>query len=558
MALLENRGPGLDGRCICVLLGFLFLSSTAAATATDTVLEFEPGSSWEPFHTCTAADSMPQAWYSRGTNTTYFMGASHARMVAGIGATLDEAPTACSGQIFNGTHDRHGYESGPQTYANFQWLQSVRVFADGTAAGLVHNEFKGEFSPWNDGRYCSKHCTDAGRDVNASSGCKNVICEIWSTGLAVSTNGGSSFELVATPPQHLVAALPHRYNFDSPISGYGAISSIMRGVDGAFYGSINCRNNCVNGSTKCGNIPAGNCIWRSSNLKDPATFRAQDIDGNFTVKWGSAYVPGGEEIGACATINVTEDGPFGNHVTFRKIVGSGTSSRTGQPTFIAIGDVGPNSGGQHSAGRVKYSLSYETNFGEAMRNVNTSWTRAKFLDLGSSMTYHYPSMIDVRSPQHGEMGGTVEAQEDGDSFALISYPEAANITAPNGTLSVRVSGAGSSACNGVYAQAAVPRGFHSVTHFFKLDASHAAYKNAGVWHIAALGIKVYYTSTHPSPAGSSGVPPSTGWTVGDGDVGTMPAPTSVAAIAARQPPGSLYLYLRAGGYMRRKVRLRDV
>ena len=159
------------------------------------MLEFEDGP-WEAYHTCTGADSMPIAWFNRGTNTSYFMSAQHERMVAGTAPTLEQPPNACSNPILE-SHDAHGYDSGPQSYANFQWLQSIRVFANGTAVGLVHNEFKGEFAPWGNNEYCSKHCAD--RSPVNSSGCRDQICELWSTGLAISADGGATFKLAASP-----------------------------------------------------------------------------------------------------------------------------------------------------------------------------------------------------------------------------------------------------------------------------------------------------------------------------------------------------------------------
>jgi hypothetical protein len=523
-------------------------STTASANRVPlatTVLEFEAGAEWETFHTCTGQDSMPVAWFNRRINTSYFMSALHEKMVAGTAPTLDQAPTACSGAIFT-SHDAHGYDSGPESYANFQWLQSIRVFANGTAAGLIHNEFKGEFAPL--GEYCSKHCTDRS-PVNAS-GCRDKICEIWSTGLASSADGGTTFKLVASPPNHLVAALPRQFFYDQPISGYGAISSMLYGGDGAYYGLINVKNNCKNSSSTCGDIPAGNCIWRAHDLRDPASFRARDQAGNFTVLWASAYEPAGQGKGACATIPVTEDAPFGEHVTFRKIVPrdhQNSSSSGSQPTFIALGDVSP------FKGRVKYSLSYEKDFGAAMRNINTSWTEPQYLDL-DGMAYFYPTLIDTRSPQLGEVSGGVEAQEDGDSFALISYPTTFP-PRPSPVTLVRVAGAGSSACNGLYTKAGVPPGFGSVSHFFRLDANHSIYRNSGVWHIARLGVEVWYSSQDASPL--EGSPPSTGWVLAKGEV---PAPASVVGIPGPNitTASSLYLYLRGGkGIMRRKVQLRN-
>ena len=369
----------------------------------------------------------------------------------------------------------------------------------------------------------------------------------------MSTDGGATFKLVASPPNHLVAALPHKFNWDEPISGYGAISPMLRGADGAFYGSINVVNRCTNGSAACGDIPAGNCVWRASDLRDPSSFRARDDTGNFTVQWASAYAPGGEGKGDCATIPVTEDGLFGSHVTFRRIVPptqphqQGSVSR--QPTFIALGDA--------TMGRVKYSLSYEEDFGTAMRNINTSWTKPQFLDLGG-MKYVYPVLLDVRSPTLGQMSGTVEGQEDGDSFALVSYPTAGP-PRPGPVASVRVGGAGLSACNGVYTKAPVPPGFESVSHLFRLDESHSIYQNEKEWHLAHLGVTVYYSSKDMSSPG--GGPPSTGWVLATGNTGQAPPPTSVVSIHGPNTTAasSLYLYLRGPrGIMRRQVQLRNV
>ena len=121
--------------CIACFVSVMFAPAFGGTPPANTVLEFseEAGAGWEPFHTCTGQDSMPIAWFNRRANTSYFMSAQHERMQAGTAPTLDEPPAACSGSIFS-SHDAHGFDSGPQSYANFQWLQSVRVFANGTAA----------------------------------------------------------------------------------------------------------------------------------------------------------------------------------------------------------------------------------------------------------------------------------------------------------------------------------------------------------------------------------------------------------------------------------------
>lgn len=437
------------------------------------------------------------------------------------------------------------FDSGPQSYANFQWLQSIRVFADGSAAGLVHNEFKGEFAPL--GTYCSKECADRS-PVNAT-GCRDEICELWSTGLAISTNGGSTFSLIARPPGHLVAALPHRYTFDENITGYGAVSSMIRGKDGAFYGLINVQNQCPHGSGSCGHIPAGNCIWRAANLKDPTSFRARDRDGNFTVQWASAYEPGGLDKGECATLPVTPDGPFGSHVTFRKVVPPRRRDGDGRvPTYIALSDVYPDKG------RVKYSMTYEADFGWAVRNINASWSKPQFLDL-DGLDYRYPTLLDARSPELGETISGLAAQEDGDSYALVSYPQQDAPPRPGPVVSVRVVGAGDQACNGLYLKKAVPEGFNSVSDLFRLDEYHSIYRQADEWHIAHLGVEVWYSTRDSTRV--RGSPPSTGWKEVQG---RSPPPSSVSGISGPNSTSttSLYLYLRVEGrFIRRKLEIKD-
>jgi hypothetical protein len=183
-------------------------------------------------------------------------------MNAGVGSSLDNL-TGCEG-VFRSVHN-----TTPQSYANHQWLQSVRVFANGTVAGLVHNEFKGDFEG---PPYCSKTYKKG-----------QPTCEIWSTGLAVSMDGGTKFKLAASPPQHLVASLPYEFLKDEPTAGYGALSSMLRGADGAFYGSINVvlKDGC--NSTEqplCGHTKPGNCFYRATDLFDPASFRGRDEAGD--------------------------------------------------------------------------------------------------------------------------------------------------------------------------------------------------------------------------------------------------------------------------------------
>ena len=165
--------PSLSSQLVLLLLHATSGSGTRGQAPLDTVLEFEAESAWETFSwpgVCAGkdvgVDSMPVVWHSRRTNTTRFLAADHTHMFAGTGPTLDSLSGCSTSPVFLST-----YDSTPQSYANFQWLQSVRVLADGSVAGLLHNEFKGEFAPL--GEYCSRHCADRS-PVNAS-GCRGTL-----------------------------------------------------------------------------------------------------------------------------------------------------------------------------------------------------------------------------------------------------------------------------------------------------------------------------------------------------------------------------------------------
>ena len=394
------------------------------ANATDMVLEFVPGSQWESFGypgCCTrhkkdvGPDSMVIAWYNRNKSITHLLAANHRHMNAGIGSSLDNITRCNAGPVFHS-----GHNSTPQSYANNQWLQSVRVFANGTVAGLVHNEFHGDL----EGPPFCRHRYKRGQP----------FCGLWSTGLAMAKDGGGHFDLVQHPPDHLVAALPYTYLENEPTAGYGALSSMLRGSDGAFYGSINVIVEPGCNSTKqplCGKTKAGNCLWRAADLFDPASFRGRDSAGRFSVQWFNPYVKHSNTTtaGICETIPVTNASALGKHVTFRKIVfpPSSASAKANAPAFIALSDANivrqNSSGGFRSYGSVKYAFSSETDFAAVMRGGVSSWSAPKYLHLDAlhpTRDYKYPTLLDSRSPDLGRAEGTVGAQEDGDSFALAS------------------------------------------------------------------------------------------------------------------------------------------
>lgn len=399
---------------VLLLLCAAVTAAGAPPIAGGTVLEFEEGSKWTPFvrlrKGCATqwTDSVSIAWHNRATNTSTFYGACHKDPHGATGTTLDDisARPVCTAVPVLKSFNNHT----PESYANMQWLQSVRVFANGTAAGITHTEFHGELEPL--GKYCPH-----GR-VRGDSG----ACMLFSAGLAKS-NDLKTFHQARSPPDHLIAAPANKFILGQPEDGVGPISPMLLSDDGYYYGSMNWM--CQSNYSRYSNLTCqpGNCIFRSADLTDPRSFRGRDQDGNFTVQWESAYAPGGvpATMNRCAVIpSDTDETPFGFHVTYRRIVRPSNSTAGGQegPTFIAFGDTKahPKTG----LTKIKYSFTSEPDFGQAMSgDVLSKWSKAQTLDLESDDIF-YPMLMDVRSPQLGVLLGR---QEDGDSYALISYPD---------------------------------------------------------------------------------------------------------------------------------------
>jgi hypothetical protein len=153
----DGRRPRRRGSSAMILSSALGLHAALAATSAAVQpplpsllppsmhLAFAPGSAWSVVFNRTkdgcdlhdGVDSMPAAFHSRRENLTYFWGAVGVELRPSTGRTLDDLRHDCSvGSIFNAT-----LAQTPQSWANYQWLQSVHILANGTAFALIHNEF---------------------------------------------------------------------------------------------------------------------------------------------------------------------------------------------------------------------------------------------------------------------------------------------------------------------------------------------------------------------------------------------------------------------------------
>jgi hypothetical protein len=99
-----------------------------------------------------------------------------------------------------------------------------------------------------------------------------------------------------TPPGHLIAALPHRYEAGAGPYGVFEPSNIIKGRDGHYYAYVRV--------DECRSDQQRICLMRTASIAIPASWRAWD-GSDFTLELGSPYRRG-ERTGAakpCAGVD---------------------------------------------------------------------------------------------------------------------------------------------------------------------------------------------------------------------------------------------------------------
>jgi hypothetical protein len=471
-------------------------------------LAFAPGSEWTVAFNRTkdgcdlhdGVDSMPAAFHSRRDNLTYFWGAVGTELRPSAGRTLDDLRHDCSiGSIFNAT-----LAQTPQSWANYQWLQSVHMMPNGTAFALIHNEFHA-FNVSDRLSFCTTTKSNATYRLGE-------YCNMWSTGIGVSHDFGHSFRLVAPPPAHRVFSAPFRYERDQRVFGFGALSAMIEGDDGAFYGLVYSRSNSRTNDTQAG----GMCAFRSESLGVPASYRGwAGRDAGFVSRWPDPYTSTHEDVRTPTTcLPIARKG---SHPSPRKLVGLRGASPPSHMLFTDSGN-----------GHVAYSWSWETDFARAV----TRWSEPSILDLEldrhlvGKTTVWYPTILDHNSPGLGD--DSYSSVSNGTAFVYavvnrnIMRRRALLVAGPPPPLpppavplgrhcqKLEVSGAGVDGVNGLFVILS-NRTSDGVAIYSKPDGVHQVYRYDGIWKIAHITHKdqVWYEQTQAMP--ESHVPPSAKW-----------------------------------------------
>jgi hypothetical protein len=465
-------------------------------------------------------DSMPAAFFNRRDNLTTFWGAVGTELRPSTGPSLDELKHDCStGSIFNATMAQTA-----ESFANYQWMQSVTMFPNGTAFALIHNEFHA-FNVTDKQDYCSATKSNASFRLGE-------FCNMWSTGLGVSHDFGKTFHLVAQPPLHRVFSAPFTYVKDQKVFGFGALSSMIQGHDSAWYGLVYFNSNSRTNATQ----PHGMCAFRTDSLGDPTRYRgwAGQRDG-FTSQWLDPYAASTEAgVAAPSTCTPIKAAQRGSHPSPRRLVGMGGNN---PPLFLYFTD--------KNQGEVAYSFSWEADFAKAV--VDWSSSPVGTLDMGLSRyivhgSLNYPTILDHSSPALGDDSFATVSNDTAFVYAVIDRnilrrrvvflpgpAPAPALPAPAISRScrhVRVSGAGLAGVDGIYSIS--NHTSDGVAMYSQSDDIHQIYRYRGVWKIAhmAHSDSVWYVQQRAQP--KSHVPPSENWhaTV----EGYVPAPALLSCI----------------------------
>lgn len=249
----------------------------------------------------------------------------------------------------------------PAQFNDKEWIASPYTLDGSTVFALVHNEYQGHTHPGQ-----------------CSSG---AYFDCWdnSITLAVSTDGGASFEDVALPPAHLVATPPVVYASDNGPSGYRGPSNIVRGGDRRFYAYFNV--------SEPGSLDQWVCVMRTKNLADPASWRS--FDGKrWTGRFESPYVDASRlPPQLCTPLDRDDIGhQLSDSITFN----------THLDRWVLLG-LSADQVGEREVWGVYYAFSrdlVEWSRRQLLVEIPLPWTVD---DPGNDLSYLYPSLLDVDS-----------------------------------------------------------------------------------------------------------------------------------------------------------------
>jgi hypothetical protein len=230
----------------------------------------------------------------------------------------------------------------PAAFNHGEWIGATYTEDGRTIYALIHNEYYGEGGEWNN-----------------------------SITLAASTDSGATYHHPVTPPDHLVASYPVRYEPGIGTVGIFAPSNIVKGKDGFYYSIVQL----VPSLGEAG----GSCLMRTNDLSDPKSWRFWDGSG-FEGTFINPYTDETDDPEAHVCSPVHENA-FTNSLTYNNYINQ----------YVLIGP-GGETGGSGFFYSISEDLIHWTNPVRFYR-VDLPWTA----DDPTDTVYLYPSLIDPGS-----------------------------------------------------------------------------------------------------------------------------------------------------------------
>ena len=183
-----------------------------------------------------------------GSTTSYEM----------LGPSVLNLTRSCHSILWNKTGS-----PDPSFFAANEFLDSTVAFSNGSVVALVHTEYPGD-------RY--DNCGISFRNHQQEPLLRHYnysYPKCWTVfiGLAVSHDFGTTWRHALPPPNHLVFAVPYRYDPNRLAYGWGDPSNIVRNPNDQYYYVALWNRH------EIGQQPAGICIARTQNLFDPTSWR---------------------------------------------------------------------------------------------------------------------------------------------------------------------------------------------------------------------------------------------------------------------------------------------
>jgi hypothetical protein len=363
---------------------------------------------------CEEPDSVPIAWHNPLLNLSFLISATDCTF-PGVGSTLDDVRGKHTCGVSPYVANR---AAAPWTFDNHQWLQSARVFPNGSGFALVHNEFHGEQPPHN-ASWCSF-------ERKSSTG----QCVLWSTDSAATVDGGATWRLKDAP----VLALPRKYLKDAAIAGYGELGQLQY-LNGYYYAHVQRHFNAGTGGGPPGVSDSGTCAIRSQNLDDPRSWRGWN-GSHWSTEWVNPYNvdTAASELWQRTCADISLAGISSSHVSVKKFAGPLTKI-SGWPTHAMSGLVGGRGGAAYyfpaanaSADSDAAFTAWESSTDAARRVVDVQAWMDPCSIGGGMYDLMYPALIDHDSPFRladdaaaaaGGGGGGDEARSNGLSYGLL-------------------------------------------------------------------------------------------------------------------------------------------